>query len=216
MHDVISQDFSVKQEKKSHGRNQFGANAASSADPRCPFKHPLFFLISPRVQPPHPSAHRAANQISSYLRSEPPVPLVYRCVPGRHLRQGRRDGCWSCRRLRCYDCDWWRMRWKQISGQLSQRETDPKTTRQEAAETPGEVRAQVVECREENLPKCETISRETFRRATEQRKGCFHTEDLLLKGFLQSTLSGKPTRSLSATQVSSCSSVYLDKKRWLN
>lgn len=68
-----------------------------SADPRCPFKHPLFFFNWPPgcspTSTPHPSARRVANQVRSYLRSEPPGLLVYRCVPGRHLGQtARREG----------------------------------------------------------------------------------------------------------------------------
>lgn len=92
------------------------------------------FLIGPwGVTPPPPnvpSAHWVANHISPYLNSEPPGPLVYRCVPRHRGGGGSGAQCQS----RC--CDWWRvMKWKQISGQRSQSKTDPKTTRQEAAET---------------------------------------------------------------------------------
>lgn len=193
--------LSVKREEKSEGRNQFGGNAASSADPRCPFKHPLFFLISPRVQPPHPSAHQVANQISSYLRSKPPVPLVYRCVPGRHLGQTARQGGtgadpvvssgavtvigggWSGSRSHVSSLrgklipkpqDRWLQRhlekWERSGGRLS-----------------GGHSAKVWDEKQGAIQE------------SHRGKLVFTQKTFLLNGFVQSALSGEPTRSLSNT-----------------
>lgn len=92
------------------------------------------FLIGPwGVTPPTPQ--RPICSLGS--QSHQPVPELWAswasCLQVCAETSGGGGTGAQCQ-SRC--CDWRRvMKWKQISGQRSQSKTDPKTTRQEAAET---------------------------------------------------------------------------------
>lgn len=98
--------FWFDRKKESHGRSWWGIEgnrhvfSSSSSDPRCPFKHPLFYFNCSQ-------GCLSANKIISYLRSSHPGVLFTGVCRDVTRDSVRRD-----------ETRWWR---KQISGQCSER-----------------------------------------------------------------------------------------------
>lgn len=177
-----------------------------SADPRCPFKQPLFFFNwSPGCSPPpFPSAHQAANQMSPYLRPESPGPLVSRCEPGRRLGQtSRREGQMLIL-LPVQIPRLWLVEDKveaDLGSALTQKggnwsQNHRTATGGGCGHTWRSGSAQVVECRGEKQGDAQQNHKE--------KSVCLRLTGAVL--LIQSSLRGKPTRSLSTRQVSSSSS----------